>query len=68
MYNDIQWNPVSGGGGGVLRISGDRDDRKSKPRKIPRASIKNPQKSHAEFPSHKNFQKALNDITRKIET
>ena len=28
----------------------------------------NPEKSHAEFPSHKNFQKALNDITRKIET
>ena len=25
-------------------------------------------KSHAEFPSHKNFQKALNDITRKTET
>ena len=27
-----------------------------------------PKKSHAEFPSLKNFQKALNDITRKIET
>ena len=26
-----------------------------------------PKKSHAELPSHKNFQKALNDITRKIE-
>ena len=26
-----------------------------------------PKKSHAEFPSHKNFQKALNDITRKIQ-
>ena len=25
-------------------------------------------KSHAEFPSHKNFQIALNDVTRKIET
>ena len=42
---------------------------KSKPKKIPRASNKppkipgpklNPQKVHAEFPSHKNFQKALN--------
>ena len=42
---------------------------KSKPQKIPRASNKpskipgpkrNPQKFHAEFPSHKNFQKALN--------
>ena len=28
----------------------------------------NPEKSYAEFPSHKNFQKALNDITRKIKT
>ena len=27
-----------------------------------------PQKSHAKFLSHKNFQKALDDITRKIET
>ena len=27
-----------------------------------------PKKSHAEFPSHKNFQGALNDITQKIET
>ena len=25
----------------------------------------NPKKSHAEFLSHKNFQKALNDITPK---
>ena len=28
----------------------------------------NPKKSHAEFPSHKDFQIALNDITRKTET
>ena len=28
----------------------------------------NPQKSHAQFPSLKNFQKALNDMTRKIKT
>ena len=27
-----------------------------------------PPKSHAKFLSHKNFQKALNDITQKIET
>ena len=27
-----------------------------------------PKKPHAEFPSHKNFQKASNDITQKIET
>ena len=26
------------------------------------------QKSQAKFPSHKNFQKVLNDITQKIET
>ena len=44
---------------------------KSKPKKIPGASNKtkkirwtniNPQKTHAEFPSLKNFQKALNDM------
>ena len=41
----------------------------TKLKKIPRPKF-NPQikKSHAEFPSHKNFQKALNDITRRIET
>ena len=27
-----------------------------------------PQKSYAESPHHKKFQKALNDITEKIET
>ena len=50
---------------------------KSKPQKIPRASNKpskipgpkrNPQKFHAEFPSHKNFQKALNYWAWKIAT
>ena len=40
------------GGGGVLL----------------RASNKTPKKSHAEFPGHKSLQKALYDITRKIET
>ena len=42
---------------------------KSKPKKIPRASNKtpkNPLKSHAEFPSHKNFQKTLNDLYLQI--
>ena len=50
----------------------------SKPKEIPRASNKpppppksleqklTPQKSHAEFLSLKNLQKALNDITLKI--
>ena len=48
------------------------------PPKIPRASNETQKnsldqnltlkKSHAEFPNHKNFQKALNDTTRKIET
>jgi len=48
---------------------------KAKPKKIPRASNKTPKKSldqnstpkksHAEFPSLKNFQKGLNDITHK---
>ena len=50
---------------------------KSKPTKNPLGFKQNPKKfldqdltpkkSHAEFPSHKNFQKALNDITRKIQ-
>ena len=71
MYNDIQWYTVeSRVPGGGLRISGDRDDRmgdKVKTQENPLLPSK-PPKSHAEFPSHKNFQKALNDITRKIET
>ena len=37
------------------------------PKKIPRPNF-NTKKSHAEYPSHKNFQKALNDITPKKET
>ena len=37
------------------------------PQKIPRPNF-NTKKSHAEYPSHKNFQKALNDITPKKET
>ena len=66
--------------GGVRQISSDRDDRmgaKIKPTKNPLGFKQNPKKflaqnltpkkSHAEFPSHKNFQKALNDITRKIQ-
>ena len=40
---------------------------KSKPQKIPGPKF-NAQKSLAEFPSHKNLQKALNYITRKTET
>ena len=57
-------------GEGVFWISHDRDDRmgqKSKPQKIPGPNF-NTKKSHAEYPSHKNFQKALNDITPKKET
>jgi len=48
---------------------------KSIPKKIPRASNKTqkksldqnftPKVSHTEFPSHKNFQKALNDNNTK---
>ena len=73
------WSPR--GGGGILRISSDRDirmgakmntqknplDFKQNPKKSLDQNL-TPKKSHAEFPSHKNFQKALNDITRKIET
>ena len=39
---------------------------KSKPKKIPGPNL-TPKNSHAKFPSHKNFQKVLNDITKKIE-
>ena len=40
---------------------------KSKPPKIPGPKF-NAQKSHAKFLSHKNFQKALNDITTNHQT
>ena len=40
---------------------------KSKPPKIPGPKF-NAQKSHAKFLSHKNFQKALNDITMNHQT
>ena len=67
---------------GDLRISSDRDDRmgaklktrknpmrfKQNPKRIPGPKFNPPKNSHGEFPSPKNFQKALNDITRKIET
>ena len=65
-------------GGGVLRISSERDDRigaksktpqnrlgfKQSPNKSPDQNF-TPQKFHADFPSHKIFQKGLNDLTRK---
>ena len=41
---------------------------KSKPKNSLDQNLTPPKKSHAEFPSNKNFQKALNDKTRKIET
>ena len=41
----------------------------TKLKKIPRPKFNSQmKKSHAEFPSHKNVQRALNDITRRIET
>ena len=52
-------------GGGTLRISSDRDDwmgAKTLDQNL------TPKKSHAQFPSHKIFHKALTDMTRKIET
>ena len=59
-----------GGGGGVLGISNDRDDNGGKNQNPKNSLVQNltPKKYHAEFLSHKNFQKALNDKTRKIET
>ena len=41
---------------------------KAKPPKFPGPKFNPPKKSHAKCLSHKNFQKALNDTTRKIET
>ena len=56
-------------GGMVLRISSDGDDRmmgaKNKTQENPKKSLNQkltPKKSNAEFPSLKNFHKALNDI------
>ena len=60
-----------GGGVRVLRISSDGDDRMGAKIRTPKKSLgpaTKPKKSHAEFPSHKNFQKALNDVIIKIET
>ena len=42
-------------------------DFKQNPQKIPGPKFNPPQKSHVEFLSHTNFQKALNDMTPKIE-
>ena len=57
-------------GGGVLWISNDRDDNGGKNQNPKNSLVQNltPKKYPAEFLSHKNFQKALNDKTRKIET
>ena len=50
------------GGGGVLWISSDRDDQLGAKIETPQNTYslkQNPQKSHAEFLRHENFQKAL---------
>ena len=53
------------GPGGLLWISSDRDDRigakKQNTEKFLDQNL-TPKQSHAKFPSHKNFQKALNDF------
>ena len=64
-----------GGGDSGFQVKGLIEwGQKRKPKKIPCSSNKTqttldqnltPKKSHAEFSSHKNFQKALNDITPK---
>ena len=65
MFQSFAWFPR-----GVLWISNDRDDNGGKNQNPKNSLDQNltPKKHHAEFPSHKNFQKALNDKTRKIET
>ena len=64
--------PGGGGGGysGFQVIGMIEWGQKSKPQKNPLTKIYPPpppfqEKSHAQFPSHKHFQKALNDITRQ---
>ena len=57
-----------GGGGRVLQISGDRDDQigaKVKTPKNPWTKILIPQKSHSDFPSHKNFQRNYTATIRR---
>ena len=65
MFQSFAWFR---GGGGVLWISNDRDDNGGKNQNPKNSLVQNltPKKYHAEFLSHKNFQKALNDKTRKI--
>ena len=56
--------PWGGGVGVVLRISSDRDDGIGGKNQNPKKSLglqTKPKKSHSEFPSYKNFQKALNE-------
>ena len=82
MEGCVHYSPLGRGGGGwVLRISSDRDDRMGaniSTHKNPQGFKQNPpksldqnltlQKSHAEFPSHKHVKRALNYITRIFET
>ena len=51
--------------GGLLWISSDRDDQIGAKKQNTEKSLDQnltPKQSHAEFPNHKNFQKALNDF------
>ena len=62
-----EWQIPRGGGGGTtldFKISSYRNDRMGAKIKPPKKSLDQkliPKKSHAKFPSLKNFQKALND-------
>ena len=62
-YND-HWNPRKGTPDFKWQewLNGNKNQN---PKKSPDQSF-TPQKSNAEFLSHKNFQKALNDITQRI--
>ena len=50
IWKNVKTPDFPGREGGLLRISSDEDDRMG-------AKIKPPKKCHAEFPSHKNFQR-----------
>ena len=66
MSNDAPYPRVGGCSG--FQVTGMIEWSKNQnPQKSPRHKL-TPKQSHAKFPSHKSFQKALNELIWKIET
>ena len=64
-----KWGPQGGGGGTPdFKWQGWSSGVKNQNPEKSLDKILALKKSHAEFPSNKNFQKALNVVTRNIET